>query len=107
MLESNGSGGWTSPENQSLLVQTTSDLFTTVNVFSGSDSTSIVSPPSGTFAWTSRFAQQTLQPDFDVKLVKLFDKQSQGALTSISTGAGDDFAVSINAQSAACTASDA
>lgn len=100
VLESNGSGGWTSTEDQSLLVQTTSDTFTTVNVFSGSDSTTIVSPPSGTFAWTSRFAQQTLQSDFDVKLVKLFDKQSQGALTSITASAGDDLAVAIDTQSA-------
>lgn len=100
IFESNGSGGWTSPEAQSLLVQTTSDAFATVNVFSGSDSTTLVSPPSGTFAWTSRFAQQVLQPDFDRKLVLMFDKQSQGALTSISTAIGDDFAVAINAQSA-------
>ena len=41
-----------------------------------------------------------LQPDFDRKLVLMFDKQSQGALTSISTAVGDDFAVAINAQSA-------
>ena len=100
IFESNGSGGWTSPEAQSLLVQTTSDVFATVNVFSGSDSTTLVSPPSGTFAWTSRFAQQVLQPDFDRTLVLMFDKQSQGSLTSISTAVGDDFAVAINAQSA-------
>jgi hypothetical protein len=100
ILEPNGSNGWTSTENQSLLVQTTSGSFTTVNVSSGSDSTSIVSLPSDTFAWTSRFAQQTLQPDFDRKLVLMFDKQSQGALTSVSTAAGDDFSVAIDAQSA-------
>ena len=100
VVESNGVGGWTSPEDQSLLVQTTSASFAAVNVFSGSDSTSIVSPPAGTFAWTSRFAQQTLQPDFDVNLVKLFDRQSQGSLTSVSTSAGDNFAVTIDALSA-------
>lgn len=100
ILEPHGPNGWTSTANQSLLVQTTSDLFTTVSVLSGSDSTSIVSLPSDTFAWTSRFAQQTLQSDFDPRLIKLFDKQSQGAITSISSAAGDDLAVTINAQSA-------
>ena len=29
---------------------------------------------SGTFAWTSRLAQQSLQDDFDPNLVRLFDK---------------------------------
>ena len=100
ILESDGSGGWTSTESQSLLIQTTSDALTLVTVSSGSDDASIVSLPSAAFAWTSRFAQQALQPDFDVKLVKLFDNQSQGALTSISTAIDDDFAVVIDAQSA-------
>jgi Ca2+-binding RTX toxin-like protein len=100
VLEADGSGGWTSTESQSLLVQIASDSLTTAIVSSGSESASIVSLPSAAFAWTSRFAQQALQSDFDSKLVKLFDKQSQGALTSISTATGDDFAVTIDAQSA-------
>ena len=33
---------------------------------------------SGTYAWTSRLAQQVLQSDFDPHLVRLFDKQAQG-----------------------------
>jgi Ca2+-binding RTX toxin-like protein len=41
-----------------------------------------------------------LQPDFDRKLLLMFDKQSQGSLTSVSTAAGDDFSVAIDAQSA-------
>lgn len=37
------------------------------------------SAASGSFAWSGRLAQQSLQADFDAGLVLLFDKQAQGA----------------------------
>ena len=47
---------------------------------SGPDAFGFFSTASDGFAWTSRMAEQSLQPDFDPALVIMFDKQAQGAV---------------------------
>ena len=57
---------------------------------------------SGSFAWTSQLAEQSLQPDFDPALVILFDKQAQGGLAAGARVVGRrPLAVSIDAAPAA------
>jgi hypothetical protein len=97
VLDSNGSGGWTSGANQSLLFQTNSSAAVNVSLFTGSRTTSYASAASSAYAWTSQFAEQVLQPDFDPNLVIMFDKQSQGALTQASVASGNTVGVDINA----------
>jgi hypothetical protein len=113
MLDPFGAGGWKSLIEQSLLFQTTSHSGTvipgsnvSVDVLHGSDNTGFISAASAPFAWTSQLAQQVLQPDFDPTLVRLFDMQSQGALVQTSVGAGDQFAVAINAAAASTPQAD-
>ena len=48
------------------------------------------------FAWTSQFAQQVLQRDFDPELIEMFDGQSQGALDWTGIKAGADLSVKID-----------
>jgi len=88
-------GGWTSGADQSLLFQTMSAAATDVGVHSGPDAFGFFSAASGSFAWTSQLAQQSLQPDFDPNLVILFDKQAQGAVAQVHFSAGEALAVSI------------
>src|SRR5207247_2024533 len=54
------------------------------------------SGPSAAFAWTSRFAEQVLQPDVDQALVRLFDGQSQAFATQSAVGVGQNVSVTIN-----------
>jgi len=93
-------GGFTTPVAQTLLIQTMADDATTVGLVVGSGSISFTSAPSAPFAWTSRFAQQSLQADFDPDLVRLFDAQQQGVLAQSISAPGDLFALSIDGATA-------
>lgn len=95
VLDSNGSGGWASGDSQSLLVQTISSVATTVTVTNGSHDLPTTSDATSHFAWTSQFAQQSLQADFDPALVRLFDQHAQGALMPVLVADGNAFAVKI------------
>src|SRR5260370_14098618 len=77
-----------------------SDATTQVGLHTGPDAFGFFSTASDGFAWTSRMAEQSLQPDFDPNLVILFDKQAQGAVMQSSLSSGEALAVSINASSA-------
>ena len=92
--------GWQSSVDQNVLIQVSALNFTTVNVQADGQAVNIVTAGSDAFAWTSRFAQQVLQPDFDRALVRMFDHQSQGALFQTGIGAGDQIDVTIDAVSA-------
>ncbi|MFO1158504.1 MAG: hypothetical protein U1E60_06670 [Reyranellaceae bacterium] len=81
---------------QSLLVQTTSAVGTTVTVVDGSHHQHVTSEATAPFAWTARLAQQSLQDDFDPALVRLFDGYRQGALTQVQAAQGTPFAVTID-----------
>lgn len=92
--------GFESPVDQSLLFQVSAPDFTIVNVQADGQAENILSAGSDSFAWTSRFAEQALQPDFDRGLVRMFDHQSQGALVQKGVDAGDQIGVTIDAVSA-------
>jgi hypothetical protein len=100
VIDSNGHSAWTSGADQSLLFQTTSDAATLVGVATGPDAFGFFSEASASYAWTSRLAQQSLQPDFDPGIVILFDKQAQGTLTQSHLGSGESLSMSINSASA-------
>ena len=99
MLDADGNG-WQSGADQSLLFQTMSSSGAAVGIELGSDMLSFSSGASGTYAWSSRLAQQSLQADFDPGLVRMFDKYGQGALMQSSVSAGEGLSVAINASAA-------
>ena len=96
VINPDGHGGWTSGADQSLLFQTMSDAVTAVGLHTGPDAFGFFSAASDSFAWTSRMAEQSLQPDFDPSLVIMFDKQAQGGLMQEHLSSGEALAVSIN-----------
>ena len=73
----------------------------TVDVIAGPSLQNFDSGPSAAYAWTSLLAQQSLQPDFDPNLVRLFDKQAQGTLGQVQAAAGDALAVFVDGTEAA------
>lgn len=100
LVDAHGPGDLTTPVAQTLLIQAMSGDAMTVGVLTGSDSLSFTSAPSASFAWTSLLAQQSLQPDFDPDLVRMFDAQTQGVLAQSFAERGDQLAVLINGTSA-------
>jgi hypothetical protein len=99
MLDADGSG-WESGAEQSLLFQTMSGSGASIGLDLGSDILSFTSVGTGTYAWTNRLAQQSMQDDFDPNLVRLFDKFGQGAMVQSTVSQGENVAVSINASAA-------
>lgn len=100
VIDPNGHGGWTSGADQSLLLQTASHTGVEVGVDLGPDAFGFFSTAADTFAWTSRMAEQSLQPDFDPALVIMFDKQTQGGLTEAQVASGEALSVSLGASQA-------
>ena len=96
LIDSNGHGGWTSGADQSLLFQTVSYSGADVGIDLGPDAFGFFSTASDSFSWTSRLAQQSLQPNFDPALVVLFDKQAQGSLSQSHLSSGESLSVSID-----------
>ncbi|MDB5486669.1 MAG: putative protease, partial [Reyranella sp.] len=96
VIDSNGTGGWTSGTAQTLLLQTTAAADATVAVHTGTDTTDASSAAHDSFAWTSQLAQQSLQADFDPDLLALFDGQTQGSLTQAIVTSGDSVSVQFN-----------
>ena len=101
MLDAAGSG-WTSGTNQSLMFQAMSGDGGSINVGIdiGGHAIGFNSPASASYGWTSGFAQQSLQADFDPNLVRLFDKQGLGWVTQESVSAGSTVSVSVDGASA-------
>jgi len=94
-------GGWISGANQTLLFQTMSPGGANVSVDIGASSLAYSSGASAAFAWTSGFAQQSLQASFDPGLVVMFDKQSQGVVAQYSAASGASLSIDINSDDAA------
>ena len=96
VLASNGSGGWTSAVDQTLLVQaTTPGADRTISVTDGGTTQSFASGRPGTYAWTPRLADQSLQSDFDSGLTLLFDGHAQGTVTQVQAPIGNALSISI------------
>ena len=92
--------GWTSGVAQSLLFQTMSGSSVDIGVTLGSGGFDYASGASDTYAWTSRLAMQSLNSEFDPNLVRLFDKQGQGAEVQRYVAAGQSLDVSIDGSDA-------
>jgi len=88
-----GSTAWRAGASESLLIQASTSDSATVHVSLGDAGTTFSTGASGSFAWTSRLAQQSLQADFDPSLVTMFDRQSQGTL--LQSTVGDDMHVAV------------
>jgi hypothetical protein len=96
MLAPKEGGGWKSTAKQGFLVQIDAGEKVAVKVQTGDGKTLFGSGAADKFAWTSQFAQQALQEDFDRKLVKMFDGQSQGTLGWVDAEAGERVKVKID-----------
>ncbi|MPZ33585.1 MAG: hypothetical protein GEV13_21775 [Rhodospirillales bacterium] len=99
MLDAGGSG-WQSGADQSLMFQAMSAAGAAIDIGLGTGGFDFGTAASGSYAWTNRLAQQSLQADFDANLVRLFDKQAQGWVGQSVVASGEDVSVSINATSA-------
>lgn len=101
LLDSDGHGGWTSGADQILILQaTTPGADLGIDVLHGNQLLGFASAEPGSYAWTSRLAQQSLQPDFDPGLAVLFDGQAQGTATQIHLNNHENLAVSIGGSNA-------
>jgi hypothetical protein len=100
VLDSNGSGGWTSGTGQSLLFQTMSGDGASVSVGIGAGGLAYQSAASGAFAWTMQLAQQSLQAGFDPALVRMFDKYGQGAVAQSFVASNASLSVAIDGSAA-------
>jgi hypothetical protein len=78
LIEGSRADGWTSAAEQTLLIQATVRAGHDASLDLGGDRIAVSGGETASFAWTPRFAQQSLQPDFDPLLVRMFDRQSQG-----------------------------
>ncbi len=87
---------WKSTVKQEFLVQVSAAEDTLVKVKAGNGKIVFDAASADRFAWTSQFAQQALQEDFDKKLIKMFDGQSQGALAWKGATAGTAVKVKVD-----------
>ena len=99
VLETSGSD-WTSTAAQSLMFQASSALNEDISLNFSKIPTTLTTTASAAYAWTSQFAQQSLQSDFSADLVTLFDGQAQGTLYQAQVADGADVAISIGGTAA-------
>ncbi|CAN5710830.1 hypothetical protein BH11PSE3_BH11PSE3_26070 [soil metagenome] len=97
LLDQHGSD-WTSGADQSLLFQTLADSAVTVGLGIGQKFVGFASGGASAYAWTSQLAEQSLQAGFDPNLIRLFDKQGQGALMEAQAHVGEGVAVAVDTQ---------
>lgn len=95
------SGSGASPTNpingplQSLLWQASGPAANAVTLSLNGINTAFNSAASGTYAWTSQLAQQSLQEDFDPALLTLFDGFAQGTSLQTSVAAAASLEVKV------------
>lgn len=100
VLDSDGTGGWTSGADQSLLFQMVSSSSAEVVIGIDGSSYGFRSGITQSHAWTAQLAQQVLQSDFDPNLVRLFDKAGQGQVVQNILADGDSLSVSLGGSAA-------
>ncbi|MBY0323739.1 MAG: M10 family metallopeptidase C-terminal domain-containing protein [Reyranella sp.] len=83
-----GGTGWTSGTDQTFLIQTTTVAKMASSLTLGDHTIDFTDTVADAFAWTSRFAEQVMQDNFDPNLVRLFDKQALGWVGSWDVAAG-------------------
>ncbi|MEP9377961.1 DUF4114 domain-containing protein [Aquabacter sp. CN5-332] len=89
------SGGWTSTIDQSLLFQSMLSSNATIGLDLGGHDISFAGAAGGAYAWTSQFAQQSLQADFSSELVTMYDRYAQGTVVDAHAAAGAGLSVVI------------
>jgi hypothetical protein len=99
VLDQNG-GNWSAGVNQTLSFLGMADSGITVDIGLGGSTIAVTSVGASDYAWTSRLAEQVLQPDFDPALVRLLDKQSQAFATQQTVAFGESVSVEINGSAA-------
>ena len=97
LIEGSTAAGWTSGAAQTLLVQASIRAGHDASLDLGGNRIALQDAAGDSFAWTPRLAQQSLQPDFDPTLVRMFDKQSQGWVGSRNVADGEDISARIGA----------
>lgn len=95
LIDGSTAAGWTSAAGQTLLIQASIRAGQDASVDVGGNRIALPDGAADSFAWTPRLAQQSLQPDFDPTLVRMFDKQSQGWVGSRNVADGEDISARI------------
>ena len=88
LIEGSGARGWTSGADQTFLIQATTVAPMRASLTLGDHTINFDDTVAATYAWTSRFAEQVMQDNFDPNLVRLFDKQAMGWVGSWDVAAG-------------------
>jgi Ca2+-binding RTX toxin-like protein len=88
LIEGSTDAGWTSGANQTFLIQATTVAPMRSSLTLGNRTIDFDDTVAATYAWTSRFAEQVMQDNFDPNLVRLFDKQAVGWVGSFDVAAG-------------------
>ena len=88
LLEGSTAAGWTSGADQTFLIRATTAAPMTSSLTLGNHTIDFHDTVADTYAWTSRFAEQVMQDNFDPNLVRLFDKQALGWVGSSDVAAG-------------------
>ena len=89
-------GGWQSGADQTVLVQSTIRDEGLARLTDGLYSLTFSAGAADSYAWTARFAQQSLQSDFDPALVRLFDKHAHSGVDQASLYAGQSLSLSVD-----------
>jgi hypothetical protein len=95
LIEGSTAAGWTSAAGQTLLIQASIRSGHDASLDLGGNRIALQDAAGDSFAWTPRFAQQSLQADFDPTLVRMFDKQSQGWVGARELAIGEDVSARI------------
>jgi Ca2+-binding RTX toxin-like protein len=88
LIDGSTAAGWTSGADQTFLIQATTVAPMSSSLKLGDHTIDFSDTVAGSYAWTSRFAEQVMQDSFDPNLVRLFDKQAQGWVGSWDVAAG-------------------
>ena len=88
LIDGSTDAGWTSGADQTFLIQATTVAPMSSSLKLGDHTIAFDDTVAATYAWTSRFAEQVMQDNFDPNLVRLFDKQAVGWVGSWDVAAG-------------------
>ena len=78
LIEGSSDTGWTSAADQTFLIQATTVASMSSSLKLGDHTIDFSHTVADVYSWTSRFAEQVMQDNFDPNLVRLFDKQAMG-----------------------------
>jgi hypothetical protein len=88
LIEGSTAAGWTSGASQTFLIQATTVASMSSSLTLGDHTIDFDQTVAAPYGWTSRFAEQVMQDNFDPNLVRFFDKQALGWVGSWDVAAG-------------------